>query len=261
MNIAILTSDHNRHKYFANEVAKKYKVVAVVSEEKSFVPLNYTNSKNDEDIINNHFYCRDKQEKKDFDDNFYSNLDVLKVKKKDINSNLVFDFLQSKNIDYIFVYGTGIISNDIIEAYPKRIINMHLGLSPYYRGAGTNFWPFVNSELEFCGVTIHFLDNGIDTGNIISRGRAKVVRNDTVHTLGNKIIKVGIMLICNSLDLISSFSFKSVKQDLSVGKTYYRKDFNAMAIKKIYLNIDSGLLEGYEIDQYKILQDIPIYEA
>ncbi len=261
MNIAILTSNHNRHKYFVNEISKIYNVVAVVSEEKSFIPLNYADGQSDEDIINNHFYLRDIKEEKDFDSAFNKKLDVLKVDKKDVNSSLVFDFLQSKNIDYIFVYGTGIIKNNIIDAYPKKIINMHLGLSPFYRGAGTNFWPVVNNELEFCGLTIHFLDEGIDTGDLISRGRAKATKDDNIHSLGNKIIKVGIKLICESIQKINTKSFISIKQNLSIGKNYYRKDFNASSVQKAYLNIDNGLFKEYELNQYKLLKEVPIYEA
>jgi methionyl-tRNA formyltransferase len=261
MNIAILTSNHNRHKYFVNEVSKVYNVIAVVSEKKSFIPLNYADGKSDKDIINNHFYLRDEQEIKDFDSEFNADLDVLKVDKKYVNSNSVFDFLKSKNLDYIFVYGTGIIGKNIIEAYPKKIINMHLGLSPYYRGAGTNFWPVVNAELEYCGLTIHFLDEGVDTGDLISRGRAKAAKDDTIHSLGNKIIKVGINLICESIKKINQKEFRSIKQDLSIGKTYYRKDFNASTVLKAYKNIENGLFKEYEVNQYKLLHEVPIYEA
>lgn len=239
MNIAILTSNHNRHKYFVNRVAKRLTVVTVVSEEKSFTPLQYANGKSDENIINNHFYLRDKEERKDFYDEFDENLDILSVDKKAVNDNRVLKFLQSKDIDYIFVYGTGIIGKDIIKAYPKRIINMHLGLSPYYRGAGTNFWPIVNNEAEFCGVTIHFLDEGIDSGDIISRGRAKAEENDTIHSFGNKIIKVGVNLIINSINKINLSDFTPIKQDLNIGKVYYRKDFNATAVLKAYKNIEN----------------------
>ena len=261
MNIAILTSNHSRHKYFVNRVAKRLNVVAVVSEEKSFIPLQYANGKSDEDIINNQFYLRDEQEKKDFDGEFDKNIDTLSVDKKAINSNNVLKFLQSKNIDYIFVYGTGIIGKDIIKAYPKRIINIHLGLSPYYRGAGTNFWPIVNNEPEFCGVTIHFLDEGIDSGDIINRGRAKVSQNDNIHSFGNKIIKVGVNLIIDSINKINLPDFTPIKQDLNSGKVYYRRDFNAKAVLRAYENIKNGLFEKYSKNQYELLKEVDIYET
>ena len=86
---------------------------------------------------------------------------------------------------------------------------------------------FDDGELEYCGVSIHFLDEGVDSGDIISQGRSAVDKSDTIHSLGDKIIKVGIKLICESIEVISDDSFSPLKQDLSIGKKYYRKDFNA----------------------------------
>ena len=73
--------------------------------------------------------------------------------------------------DVVLVFGTGILREPLLSAFDGRIINIHLGLSPYYRGAGTNFWPLVNREPEYVGATIHYLDAGIDTGPIISHAR------------------------------------------------------------------------------------------
>ena len=58
--------------------------------------------------------------------------------------------------DVVLVCGTGILREELINLFPGHIINIHLGLSPYYRGAGTNFWPLVNREPEYLGATIHY---------------------------------------------------------------------------------------------------------
>ena len=44
----------------------------------------------------------------------------------------------------------------ILKEFRSKIINAHLGLSPYYRGSGTNIFPFVNKEIEYVGVTYVF---------------------------------------------------------------------------------------------------------
>ena len=67
-------------------------------------------------------------------------------------------------------------------------MNIHLGLSPYYRGAGTNFWPLVNGEPEYCGATIHILDGGVDTGPVIAHVRPEIAAGDGPHDIGNKTI-------------------------------------------------------------------------
>mgnify|MGYP001260327672 CR=1 FL=1 len=160
MNIVVLTSNHPRHKYFANQISKHFNLIGVVSEQKSFSPLKNIKNSDEENIIINHFQRRELKEKKEFDTDFDNGFDILKINKNSINKSVVLDFLKSEEIDYVFVYGTGIIGELIIKEFPNKIINMHLGLSPYYRGAGTNFWPIVNAEPQYCGVTIHFLDKG-----------------------------------------------------------------------------------------------------
>mgnify|MGYP000396886712 CR=1 FL=1 len=260
VKVAILTSDHFRHKYFVNTVAKTHEVVGVVAEEKSFQPAKYAENEQDEAIIRNHFHLRDIEEKKAFDAEFNSAIDVLSLPPKSVNAQKVLNYLLHKNPDYLFVYGTGIIGREVIEAFNGRIINMHLGLSPYYRGAGTNFYPIVNGEPEYCGVTIHFLDAGIDSGDIISRGKAVINENDNPHTLGCRIIKVGIKLIIESVEKIKQSSFTPEKQNLSIGKVYYRKDFDAQKVLTAYNNIEKGLFRDYVHKQYAVLKEVLVYE-
>ena len=69
--------------------------------------------------------------------------------------------------DYLLTYGCSIIKNPILKHFKQNSINIHLGLSPYYLGSATNFWPFVNDELQFVGVTFMKLEDGIDDGPII----------------------------------------------------------------------------------------------
>ena len=70
---------------------------------------------------------------------------------------------------------------------------MHLGLSPYYKGSATNFWPIVNSEFHFLGASFMFIDNGIDTGPLIHQFRPKLFKKDNIHTIGCRIIKKSII--------------------------------------------------------------------
>ena len=61
-----------------------------------------------------------------------------------------------------------------LKVFSNKILNIHLGLSPFYRGQATNYWAFVNNEIQFIGATFHKIDGGIDTGPIIHQIRPKV---------------------------------------------------------------------------------------
>jgi methionyl-tRNA formyltransferase len=71
-------------------------------------------------------------------------------------------------------------------------------LSPYYRGSGTNFFPFVNNEPEYVGATFMYIDEGIDTGEIIHQIRPTIFLGDTIHHVGNRLIKE-MAIVCEKL--------------------------------------------------------------
>ena len=97
-----------------------------------------------------------------------------------------------------------------------------MGLSPYYTGSGTNFFPFVNNEPQFAGATFMFLDEGIDTGEIIHQIRARILKNDNIHKIGNRLIKD---VLQNYSQIIINFNkIKKIKTKIIKKKhLYYRK--------------------------------------
>ena len=76
------------------------------------------------------------------------------------------DFLTRENFSFLISYGyRHVLSKEILEKFPNRAINLHLAYLPWNRGSDPNFWSFVENTPK--GVTIHFLDEGVDTGDII----------------------------------------------------------------------------------------------
>mgnify|MGYP001342324120 CR=1 FL=1 len=76
------------------------------------------------------------------------------------------DFVISKSFNFLISYGYRfILKKEILDLFPDRAINMHISLLPYNRGADPNFWSFIEGTPK--GVTIHYLDEGVDTGDII----------------------------------------------------------------------------------------------
>lgn len=76
--------------------------------------------------------------------------------------------LKKQDICFLVSHGyRHIITADIIQAFAGRIINLHIAYLPWNRGADPNFWSFIDDTPK--GVTIHFMDKGIDTGDIIAQ--------------------------------------------------------------------------------------------
>jgi methionyl-tRNA formyltransferase len=147
--------------------------------------------------------------------------------------------------DLIVAYGCSIIREPLLSVFPHKIVNIHLGLSPYYRGSGTNYWPLVNGEPEYVGATFMYMDAGVDTGEIIHQLRARVAHGDTASQIGNRLI-VDMTKTC--VDLIMKFDELKHMQQPKVNGTerYYRKkDYTEESVAKLYSNITGGMVETY----------------
>jgi formyl transferase domain protein len=85
---------------------------------------------------------------------------------KDINSSCIRKILKECNYKFVISNACSIISSETICTSKTKIINLHNGINPRYRGIG-NFWAIYENNFDLIGVTIHYVDSGIDTGKII----------------------------------------------------------------------------------------------
>ena len=160
--------------------------------------------------------------------------------------------------DIIVAYGCSIIREPLLRAFPNRILNIHLGLSPYYRGSGTNVWAMINREPECVGTTFMYMDSGIDTGKIIHQIRARVFSGDTPHSIGNRLIADSVSCAAT---LVNRFESLLPVQQLSTpheSKVYKVRDFTVDACRTLYDNFASGMVNEYLTNFDAITQNRPI---
>lgn len=99
-----------------------------------------------------------------------------------VNDRAVRRKLQEINPDLVIVNGTRIIKNNILASVGSPFINTHVGITPQYRGVHGGYWSLVNHDQDNCGVTIHFVDSGVDTGGIIAQKRIEITQKDSFVT-------------------------------------------------------------------------------
>jgi ribosomal protein S6 len=173
-------------------------------------------------------------------------------KEKVINEEKVINLIRMKEFDYIISYGCSIIPSTFINKFKNKILNIHLGLSPYYRGSGTNFWPFINDELQYLGSTILHVDAGIDTGDIICHVRPTIEINDNVHTIGCKIIRDSVDSMIKIMDLVASGQTLNRIKQWNVDEKYYKtKDFNETVLQKYKTLLNNGNIKNYLAENNK----------
>lgn len=84
-----------------------------------------------------------------------------------INDGEVIDSLKKINPDAVVVNGTRIISEKVLLSIVAPFINTHVGITPKYRGVHGGYWALAEDDIEHCGVTVHLVDTGVDTGSVI----------------------------------------------------------------------------------------------
>lgn len=119
-------------------------------------------------------------------------VDTLVVSRKDYPSKAAFeqviaDACKEHDVAYIFLAGyMRILGKVMLAAYPHRIINIHPSLLPSFTGLDAIGQAF-EKGVKITGITIHYVDEGMDTGPIIAQAAVPVEDDDTVETLEARI--------------------------------------------------------------------------
>jgi methionyl-tRNA formyltransferase len=165
------------------------------------------------------------------------------ISKSAINDEAIVNEIVAMEPDLLVCYGSSLIKSDLLTKFDGRFLNVHLGLSPYYRGSGTNVWPLINLEPDMVGATFMYIDAGIDTGEIIHQIRADVYLGDSPHSIGNRLIR---KMTSTYAEIVCNFrNLKSEKQPVSEGRLYYHRDFTADSCEKLYLNFSQSMIQNY----------------
>lgn len=115
-----------------------------------------------------------------------------------------------------------ILKPDFINAFPRGVLNLHPSYLPFNRGQYPNVWSIV--EGTPAGVTLHFIDAGIDTGDIIAQREVPVSMTDTGESLYQKLEEAALSLFKNTLPDILSKQIQACPQPEGAGTFHYTKD-------------------------------------
>lgn len=140
-----------------------------------------------------------------------------------VNHPGVADLVAALSPDLIAVFGTSLIKGALLEAGRPRLVNLHGGLSPQYRGADCTFWALHNGEPEQVGCTIHYIDPGIDTGGLIAHASPEVRPGDDELTLFWRAVAHSTDVFAELLDRVAAGE-RFGQQQPGRGRLYQVKD-------------------------------------
>jgi methionyl-tRNA formyltransferase len=245
-----LVGDQLRHRWYATLLADDPRVDlrGVVSERQPAQPRGATA---DEDaLVADHFARRRAAEERHLGsarewDELGST--TLAVARGETNTERVAEWVRALDPDVLLLYGCGIVRAPLLDLYDGRTVNIHLGLSPYYRGHATNFWPLVNGEPECVGATVHLATLDVDAGAILRQARPRMAADDGSHDIGCKALAAGAEALLGALPAYTAGQAEPVRQRPG-GRVYRHADFDAApgaAIAELRRRFAEGMIPAY----------------
>lgn len=151
-----------------------------------------------------------------------SNVRTLAVKMGDL-MGLNEDVLEPLvNADVVVVFGSSYIKSPLVEHFIRaKAVNIHMGISPYYRGSSCNFWALYDGRADLVGATVHMLSKGLDSGEIIFHALPEPAATDPWEfTMG--AVKAAIEGLAERIASNDLLAHSPVAQDRSLLIRYSR---------------------------------------
>ncbi len=256
LSILILCGSSPRHLYIANALCKAGKPIAIVQETgtqwtlkkviKLLKPVNFYR-KAWRWIRDRKRYTGNQEAHFFFGEN-PAQLDQpqLVINVPHINHPDVVKLAEETQPDVIAVFGTSLIKGSLLKMGKYGMVNLHGGLSPHYRGADCTFWALYNNEPDQVGCTLHFINEGIDTGKLIAHISPEIKATDDELTLFWRAVRDSASVYTELMDKFSQ-GIPLGQQQAEKGSLYQVKDRELQHEQKLDTMLNNGLLEKYQL--------------
>ena len=239
--INILTTDGPQYDYLIHMLEKTVIINVVIREPGKYQRKRLISNKKYYRYICNRYqwFSREVLGYNKYRKNYFNYEGALKSKiinVTNINSNYVVNLLNQNPCNLCIVMGTSILKKKIINACKSEIINVHGGYLPYYRGNNCIYFAYLNDDWDRIANTIHYIDTGVDTGDIIEIVRPTISSDDNPETLYCKAKKLAIHKLIEIIKKYQSNEYiPRISQDIHIGKQYKTEERNVKTTIIYYL--------------------------
>jgi len=144
------------------------------------------------------------------------------------------ELLTSLNLDYILgVHFPYIVPDTVLEIPRIGVLNLHPALLPHNRGWHTPSWAILDETP--IGATLHFMDSGLDTGDIVAQAEIEIRPEDTAHTLYGRLLELEVEFFRTAWPLLASGSPPRQTQSPDEGSNHKRADLASDSIRRLDL--------------------------
>jgi hypothetical protein len=263
MKITIFTSNQPRHLALIKKLSSVSSEVFAVLESNTVFPGLVSDFYKKSDVMQKYFQNVIRAEEYLYGNvNFLpDNVKTLSVKSGDLSRLSKVSLEQSLNSDLYIVFGASYIKDWLIEfLVARKAINIHMGISPYYRGSSCNFWALYDEKPEYVGATIHMLSKGLDSGDMLYHALPSL-KDEDPFLFTMKAVESAQASLIERIDSMELFDIVPIKQDKLFEVRYTKNsDFtDEVAINFLSRNLDNNGLKKSISNAKKISLLNPFY--
>lgn len=232
--VTLFTSNQRRHISLINLLASHFERVNVIVESVTVCTGRVKDYYDNSELTRNYFEKVLFAETEVFGNNRLinkPNVTTLIIKYNDLSLMNESELSFIKSADYYLVFGASYIKGWLADfLISRQAINIHMGVSPYYRGSSCNFWAMYDGNFHLVGATIHLLSKGLDSGRILFHAFPEKAHEPFKFTMYSVYVAFkGVIEFLNNID---SGIFNDVEQNKKLEIRYSRdSDFNDEIIK------------------------------
>ena len=252
MKITLFSSNHQRHICLARELSKIADEVFFISEINTVFPGKVADFFNKTPVMQEYFERVLNSEKIIFGEIGFlpTNVHTLSIKSGDLNLLSREQLEQALNSDVYIVFGASFIKGWLIDFLIRNeALNIHMGISPYYRGSSCNFWALYDNNPSFVGATIHMLSKGLDSGEILFHCLPEIIDGESPFDFTMRSVSAAHFGLCRSINDRSIFTMDRIPQDKDKQYRYSKNvDFTDIVARDFLSRndaINSSLISCY----------------
>ncbi|WP_372738513.1 formyltransferase family protein [Neptunomonas sp.] len=236
MKITLFTSNHPRHLSLIEDLSDICEELFVIQEVTTLYPGVFSDIYSASELHQAYFNKMHQSEEKYFGRARFllkDNVRFFSAKSGDI-SHVEFEQLEPAfQSDYYVVFGASFIKNRLIDfLIENNAVNIHMGVSPYFRGAACNFWALYKRRPDMIGATIHLLSRGLDSGNMLFHALPVHARYQPFD-IGMAAVRSAHKGLCHHIKNQTLFELSPKPQDKDKEILYTKKvEFDELVIKK-----------------------------
>lgn len=205
MKVAILSTPTKHHTYFINKLAQRFDVCTLIYETRKHVAAFPTGPffAQEEDDFENRFFDAAYSGTKD---RIPAAIEEMKITVRSVNDQMAIERLRTDQPDVIILFGVGKVNAEVFSLARWGAVNVHRGITQYYRGLDADLWAIFDNRFDQIGVTLHYVDETFDTGKILSQKTVNIGPDDKIYHIRY------ITSVCATnmmVDLLSTFERNS----------------------------------------------------